>query len=329
MRPDNTLFFYSQNWALVHYMQNQPSGMEKLNRISERSISASGGNRDTQAKPQDITVKQIIAERDAKMDDIERIFVEELGKSVEDFLLVLQSYVASDDMPITTYSPKAGRVTANVTARNLTENEASAAQYRLLSLTAKQASINEKMKALKAQVEADPALKESLLVSEAAQQFMLGWAVKAREHIDTALKLNPNTPHGKLLQAHIHFQEFANGNYANGSQIRETLRPLLAAYPNDADLLVKMAVTSLNDMDNPAPEVSKAIQRIEATKVVQRSPLTALPLANLYAAQEEYDKAIYVVRRALPFVDQPYDLNRFIENLEEVRDHNAALDAQP
>lgn len=328
-RPDNTLFFYSQNWALVHYMQNQPGGMDKLNRISERTISSSGGNRDTQVKPQDITVKQIRAEREAKIDHIERIFVEELGQSVEDFSLVLQNYVASDDMPVATYSPKTGRLTANVTARNLTENEAAAAQYRLLSLTAKQASISETMKTLKGQVEADPALKESLLVSEAAQQFMLGWAVNARKQIDIALKLNPDTPHGKLLQAHIHFQEFANGNYANGDQIRETLRPLLAAYPNDADLLVKMAVTNLDDMDNPAPEVTQAIQRIESTKVVQRSPLTALPLANLYAAQEDYDKAIYVVRRALPFVERPYDLHRFIENLEEIRDHNAALDTQP
>jgi len=327
--PDDNLFFYSQNWALVHYMQNQPGGMNKLNRISERSISSSGGNADYKPTSENVTVKSLMEKRVAEMDKIERIFVEETGQSVEDFQLILQSYVASEDMPIATYRPKAERRTANVTAKNLTENEAAAAQYRLLSLTAQQASINETMKTLKAQVEADPDLKESLLVSEAAQQFMLGWAVKAREQIDTALKLNPETHHGKLLQAHIHFQEFANGNYANGEQIRETLRPLLAAYPNNADLLVKMAVTNLNDMENAPPEVTQAIARIESTKVVQRSPLTALPLANLYAAQEDYAKAIYVVRRALPFVDQPYDLHRFIENLEEVMAHNASLDIQP
>ncbi|MDB2437413.1 hypothetical protein N9W89_01740 [Hellea sp.] len=317
-RPDDTLFFYAQNWALVHYMQNQPGGMEILNRIAERSISLNGGNADTRMKAYDKKISDYLTEQKAKMDDIERIAVEEFGRTTEDFLTILQSYATSSDMSVATYSPKAGRISASITTKNLSDNEAAAAQYRLLSLTSSNASINETMKTLKAQLEADPTLKDSLLVSDAAQQFMLGWAVKSREQIDKALALDPNAPNGKLLQAHIHYQEFANGNYANGSSIRQILRPLLVRYPDDADLLVKMALTSLEDMDNPAPEVSNAIKRIETTQVVQRSPITALPLANLYAAQEDYAQALYIVRRGLPFVARSYELNSFVNTLEDI-----------
>lgn len=328
-RPGNTTFFYAQNWALVHYMQNQPGGMEKLNRIAERTIDLVGGNIDTKPDYENLDFASIQATRDTQLSDVEKVVEDVLGQSIEELKVILQNYATSEDMPVATYAPKAGRITASVKAKNLTQGEAAAAQYRLLSLTASQASINETMKTLRAQIETDPNLKASLLVSDAAQQFMLGWAVKAREQIDSALQLDPNVPNGKLLQAHIHYQEFANGNYANGAQIRGTLRSLLGFYPDDADLLVKMALTDLENTDAAHPDVAQAMARIDATNVVRRAPLTALPLANMFAANEDYTRALYIVRRALPFTDQDYQLYSFINNLEEVMAHNASLPPNP
>ncbi|WP_026942965.1 tetratricopeptide repeat protein [Hellea balneolensis] len=328
-RPGNTTFFYAQNWALVHYMKNQAGGMEKLDRIAERTINLVGGNVDTKPNMSNTSYAALKSSKEAEQDDLQKIVEEVLGKSTEDLKLILQSYATSDEMPIATYSPKPGRLTASVKVKNLTPSQAAAEQYRLLSLTSSQASINETMKSLRSQIETDPELKPSLLVSDAAQQFMLGWAVKAREQIDMALALDPNVPNGKLLQAHIHYQEFANGNYAKGAMMRKTLRPLLAAYPDNADLLVKMALTDLDNTDGMDPDVAQAIARIKATNVVQRAPLIALPLANLYAAKEDYAQALYITRRALPFTEQTYQLYSFINDLEEVMAHNEGLAPNP
>lgn len=328
-RPGNNSFFYTQNWALVHYMKNQPGGMDKLDRIAEQTTRLVGGNVDTQPDTANTSIADIRASRDAEQNDIERTVEKVLGIPLEDLKVILQNYATSEDMPIATYTPKPGRLTASVKVKNLTPSQAAAQQYRLLSLTAAQASINETMKSLRSQIEADPALKPSLLVSEAAQQFMLGWAVKAREQIDMALELDPNVPNGKLLQAHIHYQEFANGNYSRGEMMRNTLRPLLEAYPDNADLLVKMALTDLDNTDGMDPDVAQAIARIKATNVVQRAPLIALPLANLYAAKEDYAQALYITRRALPFTEQTYQLYSFINDLEEVMAHNEGLAPNP
>lgn len=328
-RPGNTSFFYVQNWALVHYMQNQAGGMDKLNRIAERAISLIGGNVDTKPNVENTSYARIKSARESEQDDLEEIVEDVLGQSVEDLKVILQNYATSEDMPIATYTPNPGRTSASVRVKNLTESQAAAEQYRLLSLTASEASISETMKSLRTQVEADPNLKPSLLVSDAAQQFMLGWAVKAREQIDMALKLDPNVPNGKLLQAYIHYQEFENGNYSKGDIIRNTLRPLLKAYPNNADLLVKMALTDLDNTGEVNAEVAQAITRIDATNVIQRAPITALPLANLYATNEDYTRALYVARRALPFTDQKFQLYSFINNLEEIMAHNANLPTNP
>lgn len=321
---DTISLFYAQSWILVHYMMNQPGGLARLDAFNEEVITiVSGGKKPAAAD----TYEEYKANFVSIDDDVKQAMVTAFGEP-EALPNVLQDYAGQEQLPVTTYTPKTPRQDPVVSIEELSELQALALQYRLLSTIARGTSINAKMKDVKARMEADPAFEVSLLISDAAQQSSIGANALGLENLAKALAIDPDAKDGQMLKVNMQFQELLNQYYLHGDKMRDTLRPVLATQPDNPRLLVMMAMTGQRNPEELPDEVKDALARIDSTELVRRHPNIALTLIDIYTAQEDYVTALRIARRGLAFANytqgSSFKLRGLINDLERVMAEDAA-----
>jgi len=326
-RPDTVSFFYAQSWGLVHWAMNRTGttniaeGHKTLGPLAERLIAMES----YLTRGQDITVPPTLKswkETNLELDEISAGLAQEVlgfplqgpekdAETAGTLEEIMSAYIA-DNPPVLSRKIRPGRLTAQVTVKNLSETEAAAIQYRQMSLTAgSRALINPTMLRLKTEIESDPDLATSLRVSEAAQQFSTGGTQAALNIIRDSQTKGATDPDLDTLALQIEYGNFLNRNYMNPAPMRDKIRPILAQYPNDPQLLGMMATTALGDArdENPfAPEAQSALDKMIVLDMPKRDPLKALPLVNLYIEKENYKAALELLYRAEPFMGAPISL---------------------
>ena len=341
-RPPNHIEqFYAQSWALVHYLMNQPGGEANIKHLVEHMVVVRAGL--------SIELQQAYKGPQAQVYDpymglgsdnvtllstdeaTRKVIQKYLGMNSDELADKLHAYAAASDIPIQTYHPKTVRQYSTLEVETMTEAQAAAEQFRLLSLTSSQITINQRMKDLRALIEAsplmetDPKFKSHYLTSLAAQKYILEFTPKATELVNTAIELNPENADAISLKTTIRYQQFVNHTFMNGDEMRSVLRGVLSKRPYDPSLLAKMAATHLSEVNahqNPeesiviSPEVMQALSRLEAKGIVERAPFRTLPVLNVYLAMEEYRKALYVAKRAIPFTESSWRLQGLIKEVE-------------
>lgn len=335
-RLDTVSFFYAQSWGLVHWAMNRKGttniaeGHKTLGLLAERLIAMES----YLTRGQDITVPPTLKswkETNLELDEISAGLAQEVlgfplqgpekdAETAGTLEEIVSAYIA-DNPPVLSRKIRPGRLTAQVTVKNLSETEAAAIQYRQMSLTAgSRALINPTMLRLKTEIESDPDLATSLRVSEAAQQFSTGGTQAALNIIRDSQTKGATDPDLDTLALQIEYGNFLNRNYMNPAPMRDKIRPILAQYPNDPQLLGMMATTTLGDARDGKPfaaEAQSALDKMIVLDMPKRDPLKALPLVNLYIEKENYKAALELLYRAEPFMGaQRYSLQSSIEELE-------------
>ena len=334
--PDPVTFFYAQSWGLVHWAMNQSGttnivdGHKTLGTLAELLI----GMESYLTRGDDILAPpslQVWKESNLKLDEITAGLAldafgfplqgsEKDAETTGTLEEVISNYVA-DTPPVLTRQIRPGRLTAQLSVKNLSATESAAIQYRQMSLTAgSRALINPRMLSLKSEIETNPDLATSLRVSQAAQQFATGGTQSAFNFMAEARASGIPDPDLNSLALQISYGDFLNRNFMNPADMRDKIRPVLSQFPNDPQLLGMMATTALGDArdDTPiAPEAQAAFDKIIALDIPKRDPLKALPLANLYLQKEDYQAALDLLYRAEPFMGQgSFSLRRSIDDIE-------------
>jgi len=257
--PDNVSLFYSQTWGLVHWAMNRTEGTnisaahETLGDLAEKLI----GMESYLTRGEDILAPPSLKawqESNLALDEITAgIALETLGfplqgpeKGAETsgtLEEVISAHVAGPASVIIR-QPRPGRITSPVEITNLSATESAAVQYRNMSLTAgSSALINPRMKSLKAEIETDPDLATSLLVSQAALQYAVGGTQTAINFMTEAKAKGREDKDLEALSLEIAFGDFLNRNFMNPDLIRGKIQNALSKYPNDPQLLGMMATT--------------------------------------------------------------------------------------
>lgn len=337
--PDNISFFYAQTWGFVHWAMNRTgetnllSAHETLGELAEKLI----GMESYLTRGDDI-----LAPPSLKSWQESKLALDEItaGIALESFGFPLQgsekgaetsgsleeaiaAHVAGPASVITR-QPRAGRITSSVEITNLSATESAAVQYRNMSLTAgSSALINPRMQSLKAEIETNPDLATSLLVSQAALQYTVGGTQTAINLITEAKAKGGQDKDIESLSLEIAFGDFLNRNFMNPELMRGKIQNTLSKYPNDPQLLGMMATTGMGDARNGetfAPEVQAALDKMVALEIPKREPTKALPLVNLYLQMEDYQSALDLLYRAEPFIDKgnSYTLRSSIDEIQRV-----------
>ena len=315
-RPEAMDLFYAQCWAMVHYMKNQPDGMARIYDLNKYLIDLEAGIVEI---PQSSNYEEYLAERDRSEAEIEGNIIAKLGHTEAELWTIIQTYMNADNLPVQTIQINAPMPAAAIEIETLSELQAEAIQYHLMSTVAPRATINAKMKEMRNRLDLDPTLKTGVEVSVAAQNIMLGNTVLALNSLDQILADQPDHPEANALRLYARYQEFNNEFYQNGARLRDLVRPLLAKNPNDPELLIMMAMSGIREIDEPPAEVTQALQIIEDTDLIDRRPVLALSLANLYLEKEDYATALYIAQRGNAFLDSlDFSLSSFISQLEDL-----------
>ena len=337
-KPDHVTFFYAQNWGLVHWAMNRgeetniQAGHETLGNFAEQLIDMESYLTRGKDTPTPSNLKSWQAS-DLELDEIAAgLAAEALGfplqgskKDAETSGTLEQAiadYIAGP-ISVLVRQPNPARVTASVSVANLTAIESAADQYRNMSLTAgSSALINPRMLSLKAEIEADPSLATSLLISQAAQQYATGGTQTAVNLMAEAKAKGAKDKDLDPLSLEIAYGDFLNRSFMNPDIMRAKIRPVLSRYPNDPHLLGMMASTAMGEArdDKPfAPEAQAALDKMIALDIPKRDPVKALPLVNLYLYLEDYQTALDLLYRAEPFMGRNrYELRRSIDEIEGV-----------
>ena len=336
--PDHVTFFYAQSWGLVHWAMNEngvtdiQAGHQKLGALAEMLI----GMEAYLTRGDDILAPpnlQSWKKSNLELDEIAAgIVLDALGLPVQGtekgsdvsgtLEEAISNYIAGTP-PTLTRTPRAGRITANVSIANLSASESAADQYRHMSLTiGSRALINPRMLSLKSEIEANPDLAASLLISQAAQQFETGGRQMAVNSIAEARATGTTDRDLEPLSLQIAYGDYLNRSFMNPDAMRDKIRPTLSQYPNDPGLLGMMATTAMGDARDGkpfAPEAQAALDKLVALDIPKRDPLKALPLVNLYLQMEDPQAALDLLYRAEPFMGvNSFEVRRSIDEIQRV-----------
>lgn len=294
--PKSIDLYYMQTWAMVEYLMQKDNGLQLLKQLAEAGIQAKVDQKRV-AVTYDSAPKTGFNIDDAAKNAFQTI----LGQSETDFQTAVRDYAISGSITPKIRKLKAPAAAPNISLRTLSELEAEAVQFRLMAMMAKASSIKAKMNEMKERIALDPNLATSLLVSEAAQDYVKEFNAYAIEKINKARALSPDAKDVNMLAINIMYQQLVFQNFQNAHKLQAILKPELAKYPDDPGLLFMMASSGVKQTDALPIDVHNAIQKIDRLDLARKHPRRAMKLISVYSQREEYQKALDIGLRGLAF----------------------------
>lgn len=294
--PQPIDMYYLQSWAIVQYMMQYDNGLDRLRQLNETAVEVEIHNKKRNAHIQTGSV-------DGKVDprEFDSVFSLLYAQTESEFRSSVRDFILSGSI-----TPKSGKIDSQrpapqITVRPLSELEAEAIQYRLMAMMAGSSSIKEKMKLMRDRIALDPDLATSLLVSEAAQEYVKEFNTYASEKIEKARALSPGAKDVTMLAINIRYQKLTFQNFQNPGDFRNILKPELMKYPNDPELLIMMASSGVNETDALPVDVHNALQKIESERLAEKHPRLGTRLIALYVAKEDYKRALELALKGIPY----------------------------